>query len=182
MSDSQTMKTLNPIVLDTEITDLRDFPEGRLIAIAAFRLGARGRARGHFHTLIDPGIPISENSTRICGLKDADVKGKPTFKDIADELLQFIGRRPLIAHHAEFELHYLNGELELVGRPRIDPARMTDTLATAKAKWPGVPNSLNALCLRLHVPPRKGKPDLLADVRTLGRVYNRMQSLLGLTP
>ena len=44
--------------------------------------------------LINPGIHIPEECSAIHGITDQDVADKPTFAEIADDLLAFIGATP----------------------------------------------------------------------------------------
>ena len=58
------------------------------------------------------------------------------------------------------------------GRPRLDRARMVDSLAIAKKRFLGMPNSLDALCRRLGVDnSMRTSHNALLDVRLLAQVY-----------
>jgi DNA polymerase-3 subunit epsilon len=58
------------------------------------------------------------------------------------------------------------------GRPPLDRARMVDSLAVAKKRFPGMPNSLDALCRRLGVDnSMRTSHNALLDVKLLAQVY-----------
>jgi DNA polymerase-3 subunit epsilon len=141
----------NPVVIQIDTTGLH-LPDARIVQITAGLMGSHGRIGRRYQTLIDPGVPIQEDMARIHGI--SDVRGQPSFAEVADELLKFIGNRKLIAHNAPFEHAFLNAELELIGRKPIDEDRMVCTLALAKRRWPGMPNSVDAIARRLRMPAR----------------------------
>ena len=56
--------------------------------------------------------------------------------------------------------------------PPLDRRRMVDTLAIAKARFPGLPNSLDALCRRFAVDnSMRTSHNALLDVKLLSQVY-----------
>ena len=70
-----------------------------------------------FHTLIDPRVPIPPEITKINGLRDRDVKGKPTFPRIYPALAEFfLGVSTLVAHNLPFDRGLLAGELFRIGK------------------------------------------------------------------
>ena len=69
---------------------------------------------------------------------------KETFDQIADEFLSFIKNKKIIIHNAPFDLSFLNGELDLIKKDKLDQKVVIDTLEVARNKFPGVSNSLDA--------------------------------------
>jgi DNA polymerase III subunit epsilon len=115
---------------------------------------------------------VPEDATRIHGFTRADLTGKPLFAEIADELIGFIGDGMLVAHNAPFDFGFLNAELARLGSPPLAASRMVDTLALAKARFPGVPNSLDALCRRFAIDlSERTSHNALLDCRLLAEVY-----------
>lgn len=53
-----------------------------------------------YYALLNPGMPIPPATTAIHGIKDEDVKDKPFFKDIARELLTFLGNSDLAGYNS----------------------------------------------------------------------------------
>ena len=98
--------------------------------------------------------------------------GLGRFEETADELLAFLGDGPLIAHNAPFDLGFLNAELSRISRPPLEFARMIDTLALARQRFPGMPNSLDALCRRFGIDiSERTMHNALLDCRLLAEVY-----------
>jgi DNA polymerase-3 subunit epsilon len=160
------------VLFDTETTGLDPLTGDRVIEIAAIEL-IRDLPTGKiFHTLIDPQRDIPEEATRIHGFSRSDLMGKPVFADIVDAFLAFIGDSPLVAHNAPFDFGFVNAELVRLSLPTLDTNRMIDTLALAKARFPGMPNSLNALCGRFAIDlSERTTHNALLDCRLLAEVY-----------
>jgi DNA polymerase III subunit epsilon len=160
------------IVLDTETTGLDPATGDRVIEIAAIELANLVPTGREWHTLLDPEREVPEESTRVHGFTAEMLRGKPKFAEVAEELLLFLGDAPIIAHNAPFDFGFLDAELLRAGRRRLDRARMVDSLAIAKKRFLGMPNSLDALCRRLGVDnSMRTSHNALLDVRLLAQVY-----------
>jgi len=160
------------ILFDTETTGLEPKQGHRVIEIAALELINDLPTGRHFHRLIDPGRDIPEDATRIHGITIQHLRGKPRFADIAEELLAFFGDDRLVAHNAPFDFAFLDAEFATLSRPRLDPGRMVDTLVMAKARFPGLPNSLDALCRRFAIDlSARTTHNALLDCKLLAEVY-----------
>jgi len=160
------------IVLDTETTGLDPASGDRVIEVAAIELFNFVPTGGTFHKLVDPGRDIPPEATRVHGFTAEMLRGKPLFADIADELLDFLGEAEIVAHNAPFDFGFLDAELTRAGRPRLDRARMVDSLDIAKRRYPGLPNSLDALCRRLGVDnSMRTSHNALLDVKLLAEVF-----------
>jgi DNA polymerase-3 subunit epsilon len=160
------------ILFDTETTGLDPLTGDRIIEIAAIELIQDLPTGKTFHRLIDPERDIPEEATRVHGFSRSDLVGKPRFAEIVDDFLAFIAGHPLVAHNAPFDFGFLNAELLRLSLPPLDPSRMIDTLALAKARFPGMPNSLNALCTRFAIDlSERTTHNALLDCRLLAEVY-----------
>ena len=85
---------------------------------------------------------------------------------------EFIGDARLVIHNAGFDIGFLNAELARTGTPPLDQTRVVDTLALARRKHPGAPNSLDALCARYGIDnSRRTKHGALLDAELLAEVY-----------
>ncbi len=160
------------ILFDTETTGLDPLTGDRVIEIACLELERDLPTGQVFHVLIDPERDIPAEATRVHGLTRADLVGKPRFADVADDLLAFIGDDPMVAHNAPFDFGFVDAELGRLGLPRLGGHRMIDTLALAKARFPGLPNSLDALCRRFGIDlSERTSHNALLDCRLLAEVY-----------
>lgn len=160
------------ILFDTETTGLDPLTGDRVIEIAALELYRDLPTGKQFHKLIDPGRDIPEEASRIHGMTRADLIGKPKFAEVMEEMLEFFGDEPLVAHNAAFDFGFLNAELARAGRQSLATSRMICTLTMAKTRFPGLPNSLDALCRRFAIDlSERTAHNALLDCRLLANVY-----------
>ena len=160
------------VLFDTETTGLDPLSGDRVIEVACLELVRELPTGVVFHRLIDPERDIPPEATRVHGFSRADLAGKPRFAEIADELLAFLGDDPLIAHNAPFDFGFLDMELGRLDHPALGRDRMVDTLALAKARFPGLPNSLDALCRRFGIDlSERTSHNALLDCKLLAEVY-----------
>jgi DNA polymerase-3 subunit epsilon len=163
---------MRQIVLDTETTGLDPASGDRVIEVAAIEIFNFLPTGGTFHRVIDPERDVPEESTRVHGFTYDMLRGKPRFADIAEEMLAFIGPSEIIAHNAPFDFGFLDAELVRAGRPKLDRARMVDSLDLARRRFPGQVNSLDALCRRLGVDnSMRTSHNALLDVKLLAEVF-----------
>ena len=160
------------VLFDTETTGLDPLTGDRVIEVAALELLNDLPTGRHFHALLHPERDIPEDASRVHGIRLEHLAGKPRFAEVAEALLAFFGDGRLVAHNAPFDFGFLDAELARVGRPALDRARMVDTLALAKARFPGLPNSLDALCRRFAIDlSERTTHNALLDCRLLAQVY-----------
>jgi len=175
---------MRKIVLDTETTGFDPAQGDRIIEVAALELMNDLPTGRTYRTLVNPLRPIGIGAQRVHGITDEMVADAPLFEAIADDLIAFLGDAPLIIHNAPFDVKFLNHEFGLIGKPPLDPDRIIDTVVLARAKFPGAPVSLDALCRRFQIPlTGRDKHAALLDCQLLARVYleligGRQQSFL----
>jgi len=176
---------MREIVFDTETTGLEP-GEHRVVEIGALELENHVATGRTFHRYINPRRPMPPDAFAIHGISDSDLKDKPFFEDIAAEFEAFFAGAVLVAHNANFDMGFLNFELEKAGRSRLS-GKVVDTLQIARKKYPGAQNSLDALCRRFGVDTSKRvKHGALLDSELLAEVYLELkggrQSALLLDP
>jgi DNA polymerase III subunit epsilon len=163
---------MREIIFDTETTGLSPAGGDRLVEIGCIEMIGRVETGRHFHAYFNPGRPMPSEAEAIHGLSDVFLSDKPRFAEKVDDLLEFIGEAPLVAHNASFDFGFLNHELTLCGRPAICMTRMVDTLVIARSKHPGAKHSLDALCTRFGVDrSQRVKHGALLDAQLLAQVY-----------
>ena len=163
---------MREIVLDTETTGLDPANGHRIVEIGCVELLNAIPTGETFHAFIDPGRDMPEEALRVHGISAKFLAGKPVFADIAADFLRFAGGAKIVAHNAEFDMRFLNAELALLGIAPIASDRVIDTLTLARRKFPGVANSLDALCARYGIDTsRRTKHGALLDAGILAEVY-----------
>jgi DNA polymerase-3 subunit epsilon len=163
---------MREIVLDTETTGLDPLQGHRLVEIGCIELVNRIPSGQVFHRYVNPERDMPQEALAVHGLSLDFLKDKPRFADIVDELIDFIGDAPLVAHNAQFDLGFINAELERAGRAALGRARLVDTLLLARRRHPGGPNRLDDLCARYGIDnTRRTKHGALLDAEILAEVY-----------
>lgn len=169
---------MRQIVLDTETTGLETSANHRIIEIGAVELVNRKFTGQSFHVYINPERDIDEVASSIHGMTLEDLKDKPLFRDIADDLVQFIHGAELIIHNAPFDVGFLNYEFSMLSTTpsRVDEVcKITDSLALAREFHPGQRNSLDNLCKRYGIDNSlRTLHGALLDAEILADVYLAM--------
>ena len=88
-----------------------------------------------------------------------------------NEFLEFVGKDPIIAHNVDFDIGFLNYELNACGKDSLKNEKI-DTVSIAREKFPGQSVSLDALCKRFAIDnTQREKHSATIDTELLARVY-----------
>ena len=169
---------MREIILDIETSGL-DYKEGhRVIEIGCIELN-RKEVGSHFHQYINPLKTLTEENMKIHGITNEFLEDKPLFEDVADDFLSFIQDSFIIAHNANFDVGFLNHELEKVSKPTIDKDRVVDTVVIARNRFPGQQVNLDALVKKLKVNSLIDREfhGALKDAKILTDVYLELQGV-----
>lgn len=159
------------IILDTETTGI-DPRDHRLVEIGCVEIEDFIPTGRTFHHYVNPERVIEADAERVHGISNAMVADKPRFAEVCDALLEFVGDAAMIAHNAAFDRGFINAELGRAGRSATPDDRWVCTLQLAQKRYPGMHNSLDALCRRYSVSlTERDKHGALLDARLLAAVY-----------
>ena len=174
------MHNLRQIILDTETTGLEPSEGHRVIEIGCVELINRRASTTRYQQYINPGRDIDAGAMEVHGITNEMLAEKPTFADIAHDLLEFIKGAELIIHNAPFDVGFLNYELSQMA-DGITPQRVedfctvVDTLKMARTMHPGQKNDLDSLCKRYNVDnSHRTLHGALLDAEILADVYLAM--------
>ncbi len=166
------------VVFDTETTGLQPLQGDRVISLGAVVIeGGEVREELYFEELVDPQRYIPQAATEITGINDTLVAGKPTFLQVLERFLDFIGERTLVAHCAAFDLAFINMEL-----CRFTPLRIVnpviDTHFLAKSLLPQLPKySLESLACKYNL-EIKDRHTSLGDSLATAQIFLRLLEVL----
>ncbi len=171
-------RTVRQIVLDTETTGLEVDKGHRVIELGCVELSNRRLTGRRLHYYLNPGRDIEAGAIEVHGIDAEFLRDKPRFEQVAAEFLAFVQGAELVIHNAEFDIGFLDNELDLAGG--FDPLAsyiegVLDTLGLARRLHPGQRNSLDALCKRYLID--NGHRELhgaLLDAELLADVYLAM--------
>ena len=169
---------MKEIILDIETSGL-DYKEGhRIIEIGCVELNQK-EVGSHFHRYINPLKTLTEENIKIHGITNEFLQDKPLFEDVAEEFLNFIKDSSIIAHNANFDIGFLNHELEKLSKPQIDKDRVVDTVVIARNRFPGQQVNLDALVKKLKVNSLVDREfhGALKDAKILTDVYLELQGI-----
>ncbi len=163
---------MSEIFLDTETTGLSFKNGDKIVEIACIETIDLIPTKKVFHKLINPKRDVPEEAFKVHGFSTEFLKDKQTFNEIADDFLNFIRGKKIIIHNASFDVGFLNNELNLSKKEILKKEHVIDSLETARLKYPGTSNSLDALCRRFGIDlSRRTKHNALLDCELLREIY-----------
>ncbi len=119
------------VVIDSETTGT-DPKMSDLVEVGAVKIKGT-KIVDRWSTFVNPGRPIVGN--QIHGITDKDVKGAPSPREAADQLLAFVGDALVVGHNVGFDLGFIE---EAKGDGfRFEPGTYLDTLVIARDGYPG---------------------------------------------
>jgi len=87
------------VFFDVETTGLNVIRD-RIVQLAMIKLRKDGQPPEEFSALINPGIPISEEAMAVHGITPKDLANKPTFRQLAQKIWDFIGNADLAGYNS----------------------------------------------------------------------------------
>ena len=162
---------MREIILDTETTGLRPGEGHKIIEIAALEIIDFIPTGKTYHQYINPERDVPQTSTDIHGITSDFLYDKPTFNKVADEFIQFVQNDTIVAHNIDFDIGFINYELQSCGKPSLNNKKV-DTVTIAREKFPGQGVSLDALCKRFSIDnTQREKHSATLDAELLAKVY-----------
>lgn len=163
---------MREIVLDTETTGLDPANGDRIVDIGCVELINHVPTGKVYQQYINPQRAISQEVINVHGLTEEFLSDKPTFEEIADDFLDFVGDSTLVIHNAAFDLKFLNAELSWAEKPTLSQCSVVDTLLMARKKFPGSRVNLDELCKRFGIDnSSRSIHGALLDSQLLAEVY-----------
>ncbi len=174
------------ICLDTETTGLDPLNGDRLVEVACVEITGRritdDPAR-QYQQYVNPERDIpDEVRDKVTGITNEMLADKPLFSQIADSFIEFVQGAELIIHNAEFDVGFLDMELQRAGKKPLSAycPVITDTLALARKLFPGLRNDLDTLCSRYEIDKSaRTLHGALIDSQLLAEVYLAMTRTQG---
>src|ERR671931_278120 len=129
------------VVVDLETTGASAVYD-RVTEVAAVPVGG-GRIGQAFAPLVDPGVPIPPFITRLTGITDRMVAGRPRLEAVLSELRAAFEGRVFVAHNASFDYAFLKQSFARAGYGRAThasplPSERLCTMRLARRLLPGL--------------------------------------------
>ncbi len=151
------------VFFDIESTGLNVIRD-RIVQIALIKYKPGIEEAEELEMLINPGIPISQESMDIHGITPADVANKPTFHQVATKLQDFIGNADLAGYNSNrFDIPMLMEEFARCGIDlNLDQRKTVDV---QRIFYKMEPRTLKAALKYYCDKDLEGAHDALADVK-----------------
>ncbi len=162
---------MREIVLDTETTGLNFRGGDRIIEVGCVEVINHVATKNSLQFYCRTNKKISTDAQKISGISNEFLKDKKTFSEQHLILLNFIKDDPLIIHNAEFDLGFLNNELNIIGKAPLRN-KIIDTVFLARKVLNTRIANLDHLCRRFNIDLTKRKTHgALLDAHLLAEVY-----------
>jgi len=105
---SRPAKSYRYVAVDVETTGV-DLRRDRMVSLAAVRIFEGRILLGQiFNEMVNPGREIPRASIKLHGIYPGRVAQAGTDEEVFSDFLNFLGNDILVAHHADFDLNFLN--------------------------------------------------------------------------
>ena len=162
---------MREIVLDTETTGL-SFEQGdRIIEVGCVELHNHIPTGKTLQFFCNVQKKISEEASKIHGITNEFLSSHQTFRENANELINFVKDDVLVIHNASFDIGFINNELKIIGLPELKN-KIIDTVSLARKKLNTRIANLDYLCKRFEIDLSERKlHGALLDSHLLAEVY-----------
>ncbi len=111
----------------------------RIIEIGAVKVQG-GRITDRFSTFVNPEVPIPFRIEQLTGITDSMVLDAPTIEKALPDFLAFCGDAVIVAHNADFDMGFIQTNMERLGLQREDGGSFTyiDTVGIARFLLPAL--------------------------------------------
>ena len=123
----------------------------KIVEVGAVRF-INGEIESVFSTLVDPQMEIPQAASRVNGITNEMVQGKPTIEKLLEAFSEFCGDDVMVAHNANFDFQFLVSDIVRLEAP-APRGVVLDTCNIARKVIPGLPNyKLGTLVQHLNIP------------------------------
>jgi DNA polymerase III subunit epsilon len=162
---------MREVVLDTETTGLNYKAGDRVIEVGCLELLNHVPSGKNLQFYCSVNKKIDERATKIHGITNEFLQNCPTFEDQAESFINFINEDTLIIHNADFDMGFINNELSLIGKEKLNN-KVIDTVALARKTLNTRIANLDYLCRRFSIDLSNRKQHgALLDAELLADVY-----------
>jgi DNA polymerase-3 subunit epsilon len=163
-------------VIDFETTGLSPAMGDRATEIAAVIL-EDGKVVDRYQSLMNAGVRIPSYIEALTGISDAMVREAPTADKVMQDVFDFVGDYPLVAHNASFDCKFWDAELERIGRDRRQ--QFACSMLLARRVFPQAPShKLGVLVEFARLPVAGRYHRALADAEMAASLLGRLEEEL----
>lgn len=133
--------------------DHLDDDEISIVEISCIELSDRRPTGRRYHRYVSPPAFLSESAIAETGFTNEFLDGQPTFEEITDEVLSFIGHSDIVVYVKEFERKHFLIELSRAGKRQLFKGKFIDVHMMAGELTNSPPNdfSISEICKRMGI-------------------------------
>ncbi len=163
-------------VIDFETTGLSPAQGDRATEIAAVIL-ENGKVVDRYQSLMNAGVRIPVFIEALTGISDAMVRAAPPAEKVMQEVADFVGNYPLVAHNASFDCKFWDAELARIQRRRQQ--EFVCSLLLSRRLLPLAPShKLGVLVAHMNLPVAGRFHRALADAEMAASLFVRLMEEL----
>lgn len=160
-------------VLDFETTGLSPTQGDRATEIAVILL-RDGQIVDRYQSLMNAGRRIPANVVSLTGITNEMIASAPAASKVMREVVQFVGKHPVVAHNAGFDRRFWQAELGLLGISAEQS--FACTLLASRRIYPHAQNHrLSTLADMLQLPKAGRAHRAMADAEVTSHLWFRLQ-------
>ncbi len=145
----------------------------QIVEIGAVLFDENGQPETIFTTLIQPTISMPEAASRVNGITDEMLVGKPRITDVLGPFAEFCGNEILVAHNAPFDAQFLTADIRKY-ESSAPTGVILDSCNIARKVLPGLANyKLGTLVQHLGI-PATGFHRAEEDASYCGQLFSKM--------
>lgn len=164
-------KLLHELFLDVETTGINCYKD-KIIEIYGMKIIDNIFYELHYY--LNPCYPISKESYKIHGLTQGFLSSYPLFKDVKENILDFLNNCVIITH-GHLDIKIITQEFKNVNI-KFNNFKHINTVDIANKLYPMGKKSLNELCKRYNIQNNnREKHSAKVDVELLYQVYKEMK-------
>ena len=163
-------------IIDVETTG---HPKNKITDISIITTDGENIIR-EFHSLINPGVHIPYNITRLTGISDDTIQDAPYFHQVAKQVLDASRDAVFVAHNVNFDFNVIKNEYKELGyifkRKKLCTVRLSRKLIPGHKSY-----SLGKLCADLEIPiygRHRAKGDAFATYELFKMLFNKSNNSL----
>ncbi len=129
------------------------------------------------HILINPKMNIPSDSIKVHGLTNFDLEREPIFKDVVEDIYDFVGEEPYMISHNNiaFDKPFLLSEIKRANLPNPMGWKFIDTLHIARKLYDNLENYKQDTLREKFKITNKGSHRANKDVKDLAIILNHMR-------
>ena len=134
------------------------------------------------HKLINPECEIPSESISVHGLTNMDLKNKPVFKEVVEDIIDFVGKSGYLVSHNnnQFDHPFLEAEFKKANKKLPRGWKFIDTLHLARIAYPELTNFKQDTLREMCGISSDGSHRANKDVKDLAVIYHRIVKDLNL--